>query len=99
MHVPSKFDSTYLIHVKGLPWTATKQDILDFFGDINILHGTNGIHFAVNNAKINSAYIQMATEKDYCEAKKSKMEYMGYSVVRGNFMECLPFLKTLFEFK
>lgn len=61
----SKYDSTHLIYVKGLPWIATKQEIVGFFHDMNILNGTNGIHFFIDNYKDNCAFIQLKERIDF----------------------------------
>lgn len=90
-----RFDSAHLIYVKGLPWTATKQEILDFFNDIKILNGTKGIHFVVENGNRNDAFIQLATQDDHRLAIKCKGRPMGFSVISS---KNLPALNTYFEY-
>lgn len=65
-------DSTYLVHVTGIPWTANKMTIMRFFDDLSILNGANGIHFVVNSVYNNDAFIQLASYKDYQLALKHK---------------------------
>lgn len=62
---PSKCDSLHVIRLENIPWTATKREIVSLFGDIEILNGTNGIHFIVGTAKPhNDAFIQLVSKQD-----------------------------------
>ncbi|XP_031636300.1 uncharacterized protein LOC116349147 [Contarinia nasturtii] len=73
--VPFNRDSTWLIHVSGFPWVATKDEILAFFNDVSVLNGVDGIHFIINETKnkSNEAFIQLSSDKDVQLAKKRKM--------------------------
>lgn len=79
----SYYDSTYLIDVKGIPWTATKWDIVDIFDDLTILNGRDGIHFKVDKTYNNDAFIQLTTYADYQMALKQKVRQIGRSAVKS----------------
>lgn len=79
----SLYDTTYLLDVKGIPWTATKCDVVSFFPDFDILNGKNGIHFKVDNTFNNDAFIQLTTYTDYHKALKQKVRYIGNSAIKG----------------
>ncbi|XP_055315788.1 G-rich sequence factor 1-like [Sitodiplosis mosellana] len=88
------YDSTYLIRASKIPWVATKEEILDFFDDINILNGINGIHFIVDKTKnsCNDALIQLASEKDYRLAMNLKVIRMGFSSVKISQANMIEFI-------
>lgn len=79
-------DTSWLIHVSGMPWMATKDEILEFFDDFKILNEVNGIHFIINETKNNQneAFIQLVSEKDFQMAMNYKTERMGFSSVKSN---------------
>lgn len=35
---------------RGLPWSATSADVMDFFSDCSIVGGEDGIKFGVNRS-------------------------------------------------
>lgn len=94
--VPNRsIDSSLLLKIRGLPWTATKKDLRDFFVGIKILNDLDGIHFISDDQNnFGVAYIQLATKKDYELAQgyhKKKMDgrYIegAYSIFFINIME------------
>lgn len=91
----SCYDSTYLIDVKGIPWTATKWEIIEFFKDLNILNGTDGIHFKLDSHYNNDAFIQLSAFTDYHTALQQKIRYIGNSAVKST---VLP-IQFVFESK
>lgn len=90
----SYYDTTYLIDVKGIPWTATKWEIIGFFEDFKILNGPDGIHFKVNNPSNNDAFIQLTTFTDYHSAVKQKTRYIGNSAIKCKSFAELPYNLT-----
>lgn len=80
----SYYDTTYLIDVKGIPWTATKWNIVEFFDDLNILNGEKGIHFKLDNTYNNDAFIQLTTYTDYHMALKQKVRKIGNAAIKSN---------------
>lgn len=97
-HPKPAFDSTHLIYVKGIPWTASKQKIVQFFlsNGIRILNGTNGIHFILISSITtnNQAFVQLATEIDCQKALKVKVRFWENSTVEG---ELVIFARQLFS--
>lgn len=77
----------FVIEVRGLPWVVTKREIINFFSDVNISNGINGIHFAIDKAKnqCNQAFIQLQSEKDVSRALTYNCTKMGIVVIRGKF--------------
>lgn len=80
------YDSKYLIEVFGLPRSSARQDILNFFKDINILNGPNGIHFMTDekDRKSGRAFIQLAQLKDFKLAHQYNTKYLGDHCITGN---------------
>ena len=37
-----------LVKARGLPWSATAQDVMAFFSEVNIAGGVRGVHFGLN---------------------------------------------------
>lgn len=86
MESNAKYDTKYIVYVKGLPWTASKIDIVGFFSNhMRIRNGINGIHFVVNNVCNNEAYIQLTSKNDYLWAIERKVMFMGNSSVKCKF--------------
>lgn len=78
-----------MIRIRGLPFTTTKQEILDFFEDINIVSGEDGIHlaaFGLHSTKpLGEAYIELASEDDYEKAQGFHKKTMGSRYIEGTF--------------
>ncbi|XP_031625949.1 uncharacterized protein LOC116342460 [Contarinia nasturtii] len=69
--VDSGYGTSYLVKIRGLPWTATKKDLRDFFAKVHIMNGLDGIHFIADDENnYGVAYIQLPTRKDYELARK-----------------------------
>lgn len=79
------YDSKYLIEVKGLPRTATRQDISDFFNNMSILNGLYGIHFLfdIDIQESGRAYVQLENLKDFQTALKQQ-KCMDNCHIEGN---------------
>ncbi|CAK6977780.1 G-rich sequence factor 1 [Scomber scombrus] len=75
---PEKKD-VYIIQVKGLPWSCTTQDLLNFFSDCRIRSGETGIHFTVDRLGRPSgrAFIEMEHEEDVSKALEKHRQYLG----------------------
>ena len=37
-----------IIKARGLPWSATADEVLAFFSECKVIGGTNGVHFGMN---------------------------------------------------
>lgn len=81
------FDSKYLIEVRGLPWSATKEDVKDFFHNVTILNGLNGIHFILEEKHLKNgrAFVQLEQYNDLVLALKFNRKSMDDRYVEGIF--------------
>lgn len=79
------FDSLYLIKVLNLPWSATRQQISEFFENINILNRLDGIHFILNDkvTKNIDAFVQLESLRDYTAAIKMDQKSMDGQCIKG----------------
>lgn len=86
----SNSDGSFLIRIRGLPFTTTKQEILDFFEGINIVSGEDGIHlaaFGLHSTKpLGEAYIELASEDDYEKAQDFHKKTMGSRYIEGTLL-------------
>ena len=66
-----------VVRLRGLPWTATENDLVNFFSGITIQ--PNGITFQLNSEgkPTGEAYVQLATKRDFDEATARHKNYMG----------------------
>lgn len=78
-------DTKYLFQICGLPWSATKIQIAEFFKNINILNSLDGILFIfdVEDKKNIRAYIQLKTLKDFLTALKMHKKCIGDRCIEG----------------
>lgn len=79
--------SPYLIRIRGLPWTTTKRDIIDFFDGVHILNGEDGIHMVtyalLPNRPLGEAYIQLASQRDLELAHTFDRKNLGSRYIEG----------------
>lgn len=84
------YNYPYLIRIRGLPWSTTKQDILDFFDGVHILNGEDGIHLVtlalVPNRPLGEAYIQLATQRDLELAHTFDRKNLGSRYIEGRWL-------------
>lgn len=84
--VDSGYGTTYLIKVRGLPWTTTKKDLRHFFGNVRISHDLDGIHFITDDENnVGVAYIQLPTRKDYELAQAHHHKKLDERYIEGSF--------------
>lgn len=85
------YDCTWLIRIRGLPWTASKREILDFFNGVNILNGENGVHLITlsdnKSRPMGEAYIQLASEQDFNKAQTFHRKNMGQRYIESKLHE------------
>lgn len=69
----------YIIRAKGLPWSCTSEDVLQFFSDCRVRGGLKGIHLTVNrDGKPNGqAFVEMEHEEDVSKALEKHRQYLG----------------------
>lgn len=84
--VDSGYGTTYLIKVRGLPWTTTKTDLCKFFRNVHISHDLDGIHFITDDENnVGVAYIQLPTRKDYDLAQSYHHKKLEERYIEGWF--------------
>ncbi|XP_044051895.1 G-rich sequence factor 1 [Siniperca chuatsi] len=69
----------YIVQVKGLPWSCSAQDVLQFFAECRIRDGVKGIHLTVDKLGRPSgrAFIEMEHEEDVSKALEKHRQYLG----------------------
>jgi len=71
-------DNTKL-RLRGLPWSATKAEIVDFFAPIPLDGGEDGVEIVIghNGRPSGEAYVTLANPDDFSEAEKKHNEHIG----------------------
>uniref|UniRef100_A0AAY5EFB9 RRM domain-containing protein n=1 Tax=Electrophorus electricus TaxID=8005 RepID=A0AAY5EFB9_ELEEL len=69
----------FIVHVKGLPWSCSSEDLIEFFSECQIRGGVNGIHLMTNRyGKPNGqAFIELEHEEDISKAMERHRQYLG----------------------
>ncbi|XP_072401410.1 heterogeneous nuclear ribonucleoprotein H isoform X1 [Diabrotica undecimpunctata] len=72
-------DDAYIAKLRGLPWSATTDDILNFFDDCNVLDGTDGVHMTTSREGRPSgeAFVEFETEDDLETALQKDRKHIG----------------------
>lgn len=72
-------DVDYVVKLRGLPWSATKEDILDFFSECRIHKGRDGIHLVTTPEGRSSgeAFVELPPKEDINNFIKKDKEAMG----------------------
>lgn len=67
------------MQVKGIPWSCSAQDLLQFFSECRIRDGVKGIHLTVDKLGRPSgrAFIEMEHEEDVSKALEKHRQYLG----------------------
>ena len=75
----------FIIRVRGLPWSATADEIAEFFCNCNIKEGAAGIHLTTNRdgRPSGDAYIELESNDDAQEALKKDRATMGKRYLEG----------------
>ncbi|KAG8191728.1 hypothetical protein JTE90_008792 [Oedothorax gibbosus] len=73
-----EFDYSVL-RVRGLPWSATKEDIVKFFDGSNIKGGPDGVHLTMSKEGRPSgeAYVEFESPKDANQGLEKNNEHLG----------------------
>jgi len=68
-----------VIKARGLPWSATADEVLSFFANCSVSGGKDGIHFTLNREGRPSGecFVEMDTDDDVQEALKKDRASMG----------------------
>lgn len=80
-------DSAWIVKLRGLPWSVTAQDIMDFLGDVEVSGGSNGVHlitYSRNSSRPNGeAFVVCATEDSYNKAFQYNKQSMGHRYIES----------------
>ncbi|XP_022253394.1 heterogeneous nuclear ribonucleoprotein H3-like isoform X2 [Limulus polyphemus] len=79
----SEDDEGYVLRVRGLPWSATKEEIMNFFSGVKICGGEDGIHTTLSREGRPSgeAYIEVYGESDVKRALEKHNDHMGHRYI------------------
>lgn len=72
-----------LVKMRGLPWSATVEDILSFLSECKIKDGKDGIHLTMSplGRPSGEAYIELETAEDAAKALKKDHQHMGHRYI------------------
>lgn len=78
-------DDGYVVKLRGLPWSATVEEILKFFRDSKVVGGKNGVHMTTSREGRPSgeAFVEFSTEEDLKQALKKDRDHMGNRYIEG----------------
>lgn len=87
-------DDGYIVKLRGLPWSATADDILKFFSKCNILHGKAGIHMTTSKEGRPSgeAFVEFEDEGSVERACEKDRDHMGNRYIEGRYLYFLIYL-------
>ncbi|XP_793087.3 heterogeneous nuclear ribonucleoprotein H isoform X1 [Strongylocentrotus purpuratus] len=68
----------YVIRARGLPWSTTAEEVMDFFEDCNILGAPDSIKFIFNSSGRPSGecFVEFDSEGDFQQAMKKDKNYL-----------------------
>lgn len=75
----------YIAKLRGLPWSATTDDIQKFFRDCKILGGKNGVHMTSSREGRPSgeAFVEFEDLEDLDNAVQKDREHIGNRYIEG----------------
>ncbi|XP_063776189.1 G-rich sequence factor 1 isoform X2 [Pseudophryne corroboree] len=73
----------FIVRARGLPWSCTAEDVLNFFSGCNIRNGEDGVHFMFNRdgKPRGDAVIELETADDLAKALEQHKRYLGQRYV------------------
>ncbi|XP_041968409.1 heterogeneous nuclear ribonucleoprotein H-like [Aricia agestis] len=72
-------DSSFIIKLRGLPFSTTVDDVIDFLGGVNIVGGKDGVHLTEvrPGRPSGECFVEVQSAQDVEEAMKKDKENMG----------------------
>uniref|UniRef100_A0AAY4CR65 RRM domain-containing protein n=1 Tax=Denticeps clupeoides TaxID=299321 RepID=A0AAY4CR65_9TELE len=69
----------FIVQAKGLPWSCTQEDLLEFFSECRIRDGVKGVHLVRSRTGRASgqAVIELESEEDVSKALERHRQYLG----------------------
>ncbi|XP_073456773.1 G-rich sequence factor 1 isoform X1 [Aquarana catesbeiana] len=73
----------FIVRARGLPWSCTAEDVLNFFSECNVSNGIDGVHFIFNRdgKPRGDAIIEFETADDLTKALEQHKKFMGQRYV------------------
>lgn len=80
-------DGGYIVKLRGLPWSATVDDIIKFFKDCKVAGGKAGVHMTTSREGRPSgeAFVEFEDEEDVERACQKDRDHMGNRYIEGEF--------------
>lgn len=77
-------DEGYIVKLRGLPWSATAEDISKFLGDDGVMK----VHLTLSKEGRPSgeAFVELETEEDLKRAEDKDKEHMGSRYIEGSYL-------------
>ncbi|XP_039961271.1 heterogeneous nuclear ribonucleoprotein H3 isoform X2 [Bactrocera tryoni] len=72
------------IRLRGLPWSATHKEILNFLKNVNVVNASKGIHLITSRwdgKNTGEAYVEVQSQDDVEEARKLNKGLMGHRYI------------------
>ncbi|KAM4808925.1 G-rich sequence factor 1 [Rhinophrynus dorsalis] len=81
--IANKITTMFIVRVRGLPWSCTADDVLNFFCECNVRNGAEGVHFIFNRdgKPRGDAIIEFESADDVQKAVEQHKKYMGQRYV------------------
>ena len=76
----------FVIRCRGLPWSTTKDEVVNFFDDCKFKDGEESVHLTLTREGRPSgeAYIEVDSEEDMNKALEKDKAHMGKRYIEGN---------------
>ena len=78
-------DNHFVIRCRGLPWSTTVDEIVNFFSDCKFKDGSESVHLTLTREGRPSgeAYIELESEEDMDKAIEKDKQHMGKRYIEG----------------
>lgn len=83
-------DGPKYVRLRGLPWSATHKEILDFLKDVTVVGGAEGIHLITSRwdgKNTGEAYVEVESQQDVNAALKLNNASMGHRYIEGKWQQ------------
>ena len=75
----------FVIRCRGLPWSTTVDEIVNFFSDCSFKDGNDSVHLTLTREGRPSgeAYIELASQEEMDKALEKDKQHMGKRYIEG----------------
>ncbi|CAB3226895.1 unnamed protein product [Arctia plantaginis] len=72
-------DSSYIVKLRGLPFSTSVEDVLDFLSGVNVVNGKEGVHLTEvrPGRPSGECFVEVESNQDVEEALKKDKDIMG----------------------